>query len=432
MATKGLKSLVFAAWLGLICATGVSQTTRPTDRVVDVLTVDGPINPIVAQYLADRIDAASPISVECIVIKIDTPGGLVPSMEDIVKAILKSEVPVITLVTPRGAQAASAGSYIVMASHIAAMTPGTIIGSATPVDAQGQKASEKMVNNMASYMVGLAKETGRNVEWAEKAVREGASLDAEDALRNNVIDLTASGLTDLLAKVNGREVQIAGRTVRLNTLNAELRYQSMNWIQKLFHTLAHPEIAYILLMLGIWGLYFELANPGAVLPGVIGGLCLILGLLALQILPIQPAGGLLILLAIVLFIAELKITSHGILTAGGIIAFVLGSFLLFPASPYGKVPWPMILTSSGLTAAFFSLVLYLVVKAQRSKVVMGVERLSGMQGVAQSDLGPTGIALIDGEQWSVESVAGSIPRGQTIEVVNVEGLTLKVKPKDRK
>lgn len=404
-----------------------AATTQPAAGEITVLTVNGIINPIVAEYLTQNISHASEVFSECIIIELDTPGGLLASTKDIVKAIQNSDVPVITFVSPRGASAASAGTYITLASHIAAMAPATNIGAATPVDQEGKSASDKVINHMASYIVTLAKDRGRNTQWAEKAVREGHSSGADEALKENVVDLIASGLPDLLAQIHGRQVRIGNRTVQLNTLGGQIKYQKMTWMQEFLDALAHPEVAYILLMLGIWGLYFELANPGVILPGVIGGLCLILGMLALQILPYNLAGVLLILLAVILFIAELKTVTNGILTAGGIIAFVLGSFLLFPAEPYGKVPWSLILVCSGMTGGFFAFAMWLVVKAQRSRIVMGVERLAGVCGIAQSELSPAGFVLVDGEQWSAESIAGPIRAGDKVEIVRVEGLKLRVK-----
>jgi len=228
----------------------------------------------------------------------------------------------------------------------------------------------------------------------------------------------------LVTKLDGRQVKVLGQERVLQTSGAAVRFIKMSWIQNLFQTLGHPNIAYILLMLGIWGLYFELAHPGMVLPGVIGGLCLILGLLALSVLPIRMSGVLLILLSVILFVAELLTPTSGVLTIGGIIAFVLGSFLLFPPGPYGRVPWPMIVTCSATTAAFMALVMYLVVKAQRSGVVAGVERLLGLLGQAQCELDPDGVILIQGEQWSARSLSGRISAGDMVRIDEVEGLKL--------
>jgi len=413
-----------------VATTATAPTTAPVSaapKQIRVLTVQGVIGPMVANYLAQQIRTAERHSVECIIVQLDTPGGLLDSTHDITKAILGSDVPVVVYVSPEGARAASAGTFIVLASHVAAMSPTTHIGAAHPVGVQGEDIGEKIVNDSVAYIRVLAEQHGRNADWAEKAVRESVSLPASDALKEGVIDLIAGGLGDLTAKLDGMQVKVLGEVRVLHTHSVEYQFAKMSWVQSLFQILGHPNIAYILLMLGIWGLYFELANPGMVLPGVVGGLCLILGLLALSVLPINLAGVLLILLAVILFVAELMTPTSGVLTIGGIIAFVLGSFLMFDESPYGRVPWSMIITCSGMTALFMALVMHLVLKAHHGQVVSGVRRLIGESGQAQSLLDPDGVVLIHGEQWSARSQSGRIESGETIEVQAVEGLKLKVR-----
>jgi membrane-bound serine protease (ClpP class) len=426
---------VVVFFMGLIgCGSvwGQTPSTAPAEslgpqREVKVLKVQGMIGPTIADYVTKNIELANRELVDAIVIELDTPGGLDDSMREIVQAILRSEVPVITYVWPEGARAASAGTFIVLASQVAAMAPATNIGAAHPVGLEGGTVSEKAVNDAVAYIRGLAERHGRNVTWAENAVRNSVSIPSSEALKQKVIDLIAPSMTDLLVKIDGKTVMVGGKPRTLHTRDARLVYQPTNWVQNFFQVLGHPNIAYILLILGIWGLYFELANPGMVFPGVVGGVSLILGLLALSVLPVNLAGVLLILLAVILFTADLFTPTHGVLTAGGIISFVLGSFLLFPASPYGKVHWDLIIVASGTTAVFFALVLWLVIRAQRLKVIMGVEQLAGTFGVTQSKLDPMGIALVGGEQWSAESVEGPINEGEKIVVVCVAGLKLKVR-----
>jgi len=426
----GLAALLIC---GGIAFSGQSTTAPATGsaRQVMVLQVEGVIGPMVAEYLTSYLDAAAAGETECIVIELDTPGGLLESTDRIVKSILKCDVPVITFVSPEGAQAKSAGTFIVMASHVAAMAPATDIGAATPVGAQGQEVTEKIINATASKLVAIAQRRGRNAEWARQAVLKAASAPSSEALEKNVIDLIASGLPDLLNKLNGRTVNVLGQDRVLRTSGGRLNLVKMNWVQHLFQTIGHPNVAYILLMLGIWGLYFELANPGILFPGIVGALCLILGMLALSVLPVSLSGVLLILLAVVFFVAELFTPTFGILSAGGIIAFVLGSFLLFPASPYGRVPWSLIITCSVTTATFMAFVLYLVVKAHQKRVFVGVEKMVGATGKAQSVLDPNGVVLVQGEQWSARSASGRIEDGDTVQVETVDGLRLTVRKVDR-
>ncbi len=424
------RAFILIILVGLLAGATVlyaKNTTTAPARKVKVLKIQGMIGPTMADYITTNIDEVNRNLYECVIIEMDTPGGLDDSMRKIVQSIMQSSVPVVSYVWPEGARAASAGTFIVLASHVAAMAPATNIGAAHPVGMEGEKASDKITNDAVAYIRSIAERRGRNVEWAEKSVRKSESISAGEALKMKVIDLIATSPTDLLVQLDGRKVNLGTEMVTLHTRDSEVIYQEPSSVQNFFQILGHPNIAYILLILGIWGLYFELANPGMILPGVVGGLCLILGLLALSVLPVNLAGLLLILLAVILFTADLFSPTHGVLTSGGVIAFILGSLLLFNPSPYGKVPWSLIIMSTGSTAVFFTIVLWLVIRAQRSKVIVGTERMVGMTGYAQSNLSPNGVVLVNGEQWSAQSVGEPIVDGEKIVVVEVDGLTLKVK-----
>jgi membrane-bound serine protease (ClpP class) len=398
---------------------------------VDVLTWEGPVQPIMAETVIQAIDRAEKAHREALVIRLDTPGGLDTSMRDVIKRILISEVPIVVYVAPSGGRAASAGTFIGMASHVLAMSPGTSIGAATPVNVGGQDVAHDMANKVkndaVSYIRSLARQRGRNADWAEKAVREGSSLNEEDALHEHVIDLVARNMEDLLKAIDGRSVTIAGETRTLHTANAQTHEYEASWRQKFLGRIIDPNIAYILFILGFYGLLFELSNPGAVLPGVVGGICLLLAFLAFQALPVNLTGVALIVFAMLLFAADVKVQSHGILTVGGAAALLLGSIILLGGDRgVARISLSVILTAVGASVAFFGLVIGAGLRAQRRKPTTGAPGMVGKQGTAMTDLGPSGQVFVRGEYWTAEADQ-PIAKGARVVVDRVEGLVLRVK-----
>jgi membrane-bound serine protease (ClpP class) len=380
----------------------------------------------------DSIDEASKEGGQCLIIQLDTPGGLMESMRVIVKKILTSNIPVIVYVSPKGARAASAGVFITMAAHIAAMAPGTHIGAAHPVTlgAEGKEnktMTEKIVNDTVSNIKSIAKTRGRNVDWAEKAVRKSVSITEEEALKLNVVDLISPDLQDLLTKIDGRVVKFDGSSRTLLTKGMQPRSLQMSWRDKLLDVISNPQIAYYLLMLGGMGIFFELSNPGAILPGVVGGIFLILAFYALQVLPVNYAGLALILFAIILFIAEIKVVSHGLLAVGGIISLLLGSLMLFQSpAEYMRISLSVIIPAVLVTSAFFIFAATMAIRARLMKPTTGMEGLVGETGIASTDISPEGKVSIHGEFWDVISDQ-NIERGGKVQVIGVVNLKLKVK-----
>jgi membrane-bound serine protease (ClpP class) len=432
---------------------------------VRVLTVQGAISPASADYLVRGIDKAIKEQAHLIVIEMDTPGGLDTSMRDIIKAILASRVPVATYVWPKGARAASAGTYILYASHIAAMAPATNLGAATPVElvptggdrptppgtpsqpgkpdsaqpeadkpagtAPGDPRMRKAVHDAAAYIRGLAELRERNVEWAERAVREAVSLPADEALELKVVDLVAADLDDLLRQLDGRVVKMNGQTVTLDTANAVIERVMPDWRSRLLAVIGDPGIAYILMLLGIYGLIYEFSNPGMLFPGVVGGICLLLALFALQVMPINYVGLALIILGIVMMVSEAFVPSFGALGVGGIIAFVIGSVMLIDTDVPGYgIPWALIVPVAVASGLFSFFVVGMAIKARARPVVTGAEEMIGVTGEILEDMEGEGWAHLHGEQWRVRS---SVPlkRGSTIRVRGRQGLILDVEP-DRK
>lgn len=401
-------------------------------KEVVLIKVDGVINPPHAEYTIKAIKKAHELKAEAIVIQLDTPGGLDTSMRDMVKEILNSHVPVIVYVSPKGARAASAGAFITIAAHIAAMAPGTNIGAASPVAMGGEKMDKKMAdkitNDAVAYIKSIAQQRGRNTEWAEQAVRKSISSTETEALKKGVIDLIAEDLPTLLKSIHGKKVKTEAGEKTINTKDAKINEIKMNFRERLLNFLSNPNIAYILLMIGIYGIIFELSNPGAIFPGVIGAISLILAFYSLQTLPINYAAAALILLGIVLFILELKFTSYGLLTLGGIVCFALGSLMLFDTvNPLFKLSLSVVIPVTIVTALFFALLLRLAYKAHKRKPVTGVEELVGMRGVAKTDFhNKRGMVLVHGELWQAVS-EDEIKKEQDIIVEKVEGLTLKVR-----
>jgi len=403
----------------------------PQSKSAEVIIIDGVINPVVAEFITKAIRRAASEGAECLIIQMDTPGGLDLSMRSIIKEMLSSDIPVIVYVSPGGARAASAGAIITLAADIAAMAPGTNIGAAHPVSLGGGKMGEEMAakveNDAAAYVESIAIKKNRNKEWAIKAVRESVSITEQEALKINVIDLIASDLNDLLSQIDGREIKTASGVKKLTTKNIAVNYSEMGLREKILDTLSNPNIAYILMMIGMLGLYFELSNPGAIFPGVIGGICLILAFFSFQTLPVNYAGILLIIVALVLFILEIKVTSFGMLTVGGIISLTLGSLMLFDSSePFLKVSIEYIFPVVAVTSTFFILAIYLAVKAQRRKPTTGKEGLLGTTGIVKAKIDPRGKVFIHGEYWDAESDE-MIPEDSRVEVIAVEDIRLKVR-----
>lgn len=400
---------------------------------VYTIEVDGIINPPTAKFITDSIDEANQQGAQCLIIQLDTPGGLMESMRLIVKKILASNIPIIVYVAPRGARAASAGVFITMAAHIAVMAPGTHIGAAHPVTLGGGEGkenktmTEKIVNDTVSYIKTIAKNRGRNVDWAEKAVVKSVSITEEEAVKLNVVDFISPDLQSLLTTIDGKVVKFDGVTRTLHTKGAQPQPIQMSWREKLLDIISNPQIAYYLLMLGGMGIFFELSNPGAILPGVVGGIFLILAFYALQVLPVSYAGLALILFAIILFIAEIKVVSHGLLAVGGVISLLLGSLMLFRSpAEYMRLSLSVIIPAVLVTSAFFVFAMTMAIRARLTKPTTGMEGLVGETGTASTPIAPEGKVAIHGEIWDVVSDQ-NIERGEKVQVFGVVNLKLKVK-----
>ncbi|MDA8338909.1 MAG: nodulation protein NfeD [Nitrospiraceae bacterium] len=396
-----------------------------------VITVNGVINPVASEYIGKSIKKAAEMNAEALIIELDTPGGLDTSMRSIVKGIIGSSVPVIVYVSPSGARAASAGVFITMAAHIAAMSPGTNIGAAHPV-AVGEKMdkvmAEKATNDAAAYIKSIAETRSRNVKWAEDAVRKSVSVTETEALKNNIIDVIAKDINILLSEIDGRMVKTAYGDKTLKTANAKIIRHEMSFRHKILNLISDPNVAYILMMLGFYGLFFELTNPGAIFPGVVGGICLVLAFYSFQTLPVNYAGLLLIIIGLILFILEVKVISYGMLTIGGIISIVLGSLMLFESPlPFLKLSLTVIIPAAIVTAMFFVLTFRLAYRAYKRKPVTGVEGLVGLEGVAKTDITPEGgMVIVHGEYWSAYS-DNVIHKDERVIVEGVEGLKVKVR-----
>lgn len=401
---------------------------------LNLVQVQDTINPGVEDFLRYAIERSEEEGAECLIIHLDTPGGLMTSTRGIVQAILNSEVPVVVYVSPSGAQAASAGVFVTVAADIAAMAPGTNIGAAHPVSIGGGEVpstmDEKITNDTVAFVRSIAAQRGRNGDWLEDSIRKSVSITAEEAYALNVIDLVADDLPALLKKLDGWETMRKGTTRTLRTAGVEQRTILPGWQHQVLRSISNPNIAYILLMIGLAGLYFELSQPGAIFPGVIGGIALILALYALQTLPVNYAGILLILLAVLFFILEIKVTSHGMLSFAGVLALVLGSLMLFRVPGYTiRLAWSVFIPTVGVISAFFVTVATLAFRAQVSKPQTGAEGLLGMIGEVKQDLQPAGKIFVHGELWNAVSDQ-DLHVGEKVQVVAVENLRLKVEKID--
>ncbi len=418
-----LVGVLLAAMLLWACPLAAGGATGE----VYVVKVSGTINPGLAEYLIRSMEQASREEADCLVIQLDTPGGLALSMRSIVMAMLSSQVPVVVYVSPSGARAASAGVMITLAADIAAMAPGTNMGAAHPVNL-GQKEmdgtmAEKVVNDMVAYTKSIAEKRGRNSDWAERAIRESVSVTEKEALELNVIDLIAEDLDDLLEKIDGRDLKDKG-TLHTKAVKRVVLTESLR--DKILKTLSDPNIAYLLMMIGLAGLYFELSHPGTIFPGVIGAMSLILAFFAFQTLPVNYAGVLLIALAIILFVLEMKVASYGLLSLGGVISLFLGSLMLFEGTAPGmRLSWRVLVPTVVMVSGFFVAVAGLVFRSQVSKPRTGDKGLVGEVGVAKSRLEPEGKVFVHGELWNAVA-PGSIEPGAKVRVVSVDSLLLRV------
>ncbi len=420
---------------------GAVSAGAPTARaapVVDVVHLNGVIGPAMARYVIRAIDQAERARAQALILEIDTPGGLMKSMDDISHALLNSPVPSVVYVYPSGARAASAGVFITYAANLAAMAPTTHLGAAHPVGvasgatgAVGKTEMTKITNDAVAEIRGFANRRGRNAAWAEQAVRQSVSITSEEALQLHVINLIADSPHALLAQIDGRVVRTAAGLRRLATRNAQLVEIGMDPAEQFLLLLADPNIGFILMTIAIYGLIFELSNPGSVFPGVIGVFALILALASFAQIEVNVAGVIFIVFAIVLFIADIKVPSHGILTSGGIASFVLGSLLLTSnQAPFLRISLTLILSVAVVTAAFFIFAVAAGVRAQSRKIQTGREALVGATGVVRRELSPEGTVFVFGELWNAASAGGVIPAGAPIRVVKVDGLNLKVRTID--
>ncbi|MBN1664159.1 MAG: nodulation protein NfeD [Deltaproteobacteria bacterium] len=410
-------------------STAMSEQKRP---VYNVIHVSAAITPPVAEYINRNLEESVAEGVDGLIILLDTPGGLDLAMRDIAKALLNSPIPVFVYVHPSGARAASAGVIITVAAHVAAMTPGTNIGAAHPVaigvggGGENKTMMEKSANDAVAYVKSIAKKRGRNEEWVEKSVRKSESITAEEALKLKVIDYVAEDVERLLAQADGKKVETATGIRIIRTQNAVLIEKKMGTRQRILAAVSDPNIAYILLLIGLAGLYFELAHPGVILPGVIGGISLILAFFALQTLPVNYAGILLILFGIILFIAEIKVVSHGLLSVGGMVSLVMGSLLLFDSpDPALRVSFKVLIPAVFMVSLFFMVVVALVIKAHTKKSVTGREGMLTEMGEALTDIRETGKVLLLGEYWDAFSDQW-VDKGKKVKVIHVDGLKLKV------
>jgi membrane-bound serine protease (ClpP class) len=400
-----------------------------------VAELDGVISPASSSYLLRALHIAENEHAQCLIMTLDTPGGLDVSMREITKAILNADVPVVVYIAPSGARAASAGVFILYASHIAAMAPGTNTGAAHPVTMGGGQIdsvmAEKVTNDAVAYLQSIARERGRNVQWAEEAVRQSASVDAETALKLNICEILAQDIDDLIEQLHDRTVNVDDGTETLKTRGSVPRTISMTLQERLLLLLTNPNVAYILLILGFYGLFFELQRPGMIFPGVVGGISLILAFYALHVLPVNYAGVALIVLSGILFILEIYITSHGMLTIGGIVSLIIGSMILFESDvPFLKISWEVIVITVGIIAGLFLIIALLGIRAQFKKRVTGREGIVGEIGIAKTDITSSGgTVFVHGEFWS--AVSGSkIKKNSQIKVTGVSEMVLRVERVD--
>lgn len=427
-----LLALLIIASISIIGARAATPT-------IAVLPAKGVINPVLADYIERGIEQAEEDNAVALIIQLDTPGGLDTSMRDIIKNMVSARIPIVVYVSPSGSRAASAGVFITMAAHVAVMAPNTAIGAASPVsigpEGEGQMSEtmkEKVLNDAAAYIRSIAEAHGRNVEWAEKAVREAVSATEQEALELNVIDMVVPDLDALISQLDGREVtMLGGAVVTINTQGATISSINMNWIEEFLYAISDPNIAFILLSLAILGITAEIFNPGLIFPGVVGAISLLLAFFSLGQLPVNIAGILLIVLAFALFITEIFTTTFGLLTAGGIISLVFGALILFKGGPpalFQIDPW-LIATVTILIAGFFAFALTGIIRAHRRQATTGREELIGKTAIVKEALEPEGTVLFKGEHWTATSEKGRMKSGEEVTITGVDGLTLQVTKK---
>jgi membrane-bound serine protease (ClpP class) len=421
-----IRSVISALLFSVFCFFG---NVSAAESEIYILKISGSINPAVADFVKKGIDKASADGASCIILQIDTPGGLAESMREIVMAIFASKVPVISYVAPSGARAASAGVMITIAADIAAMAPGTNIGAAHPVGAGGKEIggtmSEKVVNDMVAHVKSIAEKRKKNVKWVEKAVRKSISVTESEALKENVIDIVAKDIDDLIRQINGRKIEDKG-VLKLDKVKKTVLEESLR--TKILKTISDPNVAYILMMIGLAGLYFELSHPGAILPGVIGGIAIILAFFAFQTIPVNYAGFLLILLAIIFFIMEMKIASYGLLSVAGITSLLLGSLMLFESNGTDMgLSWKVLIPTLSLISGFFVVISGLVFKSHLTKPRTGAVGLVGEIGTVKAAIKPEGKVFVHGELWNATS-KDPIETGVRVRVLKVVNLVLEVEP----
>jgi membrane-bound serine protease (ClpP class) len=426
-----------AAWLALaLCALPLAAAAAH----INVITIDGSINPASSNHVQQAIAKSETDGAQALLVELDTPGGLLAATKDIVQAILNARVPVIVFVSPRGAWAASAGAFITMAGHVAAMAPGTSIGAASPIDSSGggtrdeegrreDVALEKAEKFTTAFIEAIAKQRKRNVEWAAKAVREAEAITQDDALKLGVIDVVASDNAELLRKIEGRKVEVAGEMRVLELAGVEQRRIEMTLLQRVFNTLADPNLAFLLVMAGLLGLYVELNNPGMILPGVVGVVCLVLAGIAFQILPFSWIGLLLLLTGLALVVAELFASAHGVLMIVGLVCMLVGGSMVFDVPEVSDLSvsfWAVLVPVVGAFGVFAAIVVFAVGRTMLMRQTAGVDELIGTVGKVVSDLDPVGKVFIRGEYWTAQSIE-AIPSGTRVEVTAVDGLQLRVR-----
>ena len=423
--------LLFGVVLLAVSLAGCASSIKEKNAV-HVVTIDGTINPVMARYVESAIGAAEDSDAAAVVLRLDTPGGLDSSMRDIVQRIESSRVPVITYVWPPGARAASAGTFITLAGNVAAMAPNTAIGAAHPVGGTGEDIEgtlgDKITNDAAAYITGIAKLRGRNVDWAERAVRQSISADEQDAVQLNVVDLVEPDLPSLLAAVDGRSVELLTGPATLQVANVPIVENNMSLVQRFFLILSDPNIAFILLSVGLAAIAIEMLHPGFILPAVVGSIALLLAFFSLGTLPVNWAGVLLILLAFALFIAELLVQGFGALGVGGIISLILGGLLLTSTSnPEFQVSKWLIYGWAAVIGMFFLMIMSTILRMRRMPATTGTQALIGRTAVARSPLEPSGQVFLQGERWQATSEDGPVQVGEKVIVTGVRGLRLSVR-----